>query len=150
MNNTKSVRPAISPLFNMGLGGLLSLLLAFGASGVAANDRVTLLWHDNNSGISYEVSSPSSALLSAVKKRVMAEIGLVPGAADDYEVQKSSGSGLIPVRDPNNPGQVIWVDAGETEVLDESQTLAELGIASGETLKLVQVATGFAGKGRGL
>ncbi len=119
----------------------IGCLMLFGAGSAAADGRVNLLWVDNASGSSYEVTSPTATTLSAVKKRVMAEIGLVPGSAANYQVEKTVVSEVtMPSRDPN--GGVIIIGSIETsEVLDEGQTLAALGIATGDTLKLVRKAT---------
>lgn len=132
----------LSRVLPAGLACLLTLALTTGAA--FADARLSLVWQDAGSGQSFEVSSPGSAPLSAVKKRVMAEIGLVPGFASDYEVQKGVVTEAVPVRDPSNPGQVIWVGGEDVQVLDEALTLTELGLASGDTLKLVRVATSSA------
>ncbi len=139
MKTLSCVCHSISRAFPVGFACLLALTLASGAA--VADSRLSLLWEDASTGHSYEVSSPASAPLSAVKKRVMAEIGLVPGFSSNYEVHKGVVTEAVAIRDPNNPGQVIWIGGEDVQVLDEALTLAELGLESGVALKLVRVAT---------
>lgn len=145
----ESVPSSVVPIFSRtSLAGMLSALLLLTASGAVAGERISLYWVNAASGETFQVTSPSAAPLSAVKSRVMAELGLVPGAAANYRIERSVVTATQPTRDPNNPGQTIWVPVEQSQALDEAKRLGDLALANGDTLKLVKVAEGRPGRGR--
>jgi hypothetical protein len=136
-------RKSSARLISAGIG----CMLLFGAGVASANgERISLTWVDDASGAVFEVTSPSAAPLSAVVKRVVAEIDPRSRCSKNYQVEQVVVTGSLPSRDPDNPGHVIFTPVEETVVLDSSLTLAALGLNEGDTLRLVQLESDKPGK----
>lgn len=152
MNTLHAPSITLPRLFLTGLGALLVFLLIFGAGKAVADPRVNVIWVDATSGETFEVISPTAAPLGAVKRRVMAEIGLIPGRSGDFQVEQIvETESTLPSRDPQS-GQTVFQTVSEPVVLDEDLTLRELGIVAGDTLTLTRIAgqdRPHPGQGRG-
>lgn len=107
-------------------------------------ERIAMTWLIDGTSKTFEVNAPVNPPLKAVKMHFMAKARLPVKHAEHYVVEKVVVTN-IPGRDPSLPPDVIQLPGAGTPVtsyvlLDESKSLKELGMVSGDTLRIREVA----------
>ena len=138
----------LRPVLRLALPLLFSLALLRPAQ---AAESITMVWIDAASGQRYEVVALDDLPLLQVKQEVMGAIGLSSLQSPLYAVEKVVVTST-PVRGQYDPvtGLPLVITTEEDILLNEASTLAELELATGDTLRLRQlVVTGGDDSGTG-
>lgn len=127
----------LRPVSRLALPLLFALALLRPAQ---AAESITMVWIDAASGQRYEVVALDDLPLLQVKQEVMRTIGLSPLQSPLYAVEKVVVTST-PVRGQYDPvtGLPVVITTEEVTLLNEASTLAELGLATGDTLRLRQL-----------
>lgn len=128
----------IHPVLRLALPLLFTLALL---RPVHAAESITMVWKNAASTETYEVTAPDDRLLSEVKQEVMTEMALSPLQSPLFVVEKVVVTST-PVRGQYDPvtGLPLVITTEEYLLLGESSMLVELGLVSGDTLRLRQIA----------
>ena len=120
---------------------MLPALLALGLVRPAHAETLSMIWIDASTSQAYEVTAPDVSPLLEVKQQVMSDIGLSVLQGPLYAVEKKVVT-TTAVRGQFDPvtGLPVVITTEEYLLLSEAETLLDLEIASGDTLRLRQIA----------
>lgn len=120
---------------------MLPMLFALALVRPAHAETLSMIWIDAATSQAYEVTAPDESLLLTVKQQVMSDIGLSVLQSPLYAVEKKVVT-TTAVRGQYDPvtGLPLVITTEEYLLLSESETLLDQEIASGDTLRLRQIA----------
>lgn len=120
---------------------MLPVLFALALVRPAHAETLSMIWVNAATSQAYEVTAPDESPLLTVKQQVMSDIGLSVLQSPLYAVEKKVVT-TTAVRGQYDPvtGLPLVITTEEYLLLSESETLLDLEIASGDTLRLRQIA----------